>query len=85
MVFLALSPAGLAEALALSGGVSPVWCCATALSEQQFAAMHLPNLTRFAYSLAPSADTSSRIADALATIEEHHPGERIWFEHAAAV
>ncbi len=83
MVFLAITSAGLAEALALAGSTHAVWCGASAISESEFASRRLPNLTRFAYTpVAGSA--SSRIADALATIEEHHPNERIWVETTAA-
>lgn len=83
MVFLALTRAGLAEALALAGG-SPVWCCAAAITEEEFAARHLPNLTRFAFELG-SSGTQFHIDQALADIEEHHPNERIWVEHLRTV
>jgi len=83
MVFLALTPGGLSEALLVAGGVHPVWCCATAISESEFVAKRLTNLTRFAYSLVVS--DAALMADALGTIEEHHPGARVWVEHAPAV
>ena len=82
MVFLALTPGGLVEALAFASGSSPVWCCASAISEAEFAARRLPNLTRFAYIVG--SGSSSRIAEALITIDEHHPNERVWVESTGA-
>jgi hypothetical protein len=80
MVFLALSQEGLAEALRIAtpeGGA--VWCGADAMSEEQFASLSgSKNLTRFTYSLQ-DADAEV-LAGALATIEEHHPRERVWVE-----
>jgi len=83
MIFLAITSVGLAEALVLAGNTHPVWCSASAITESEFASRRLPNLTRFAYTLA-GGSTSSRIADALATMEEHHPNERIWVETPTA-
>jgi hypothetical protein len=80
MVFLALTPGGLVEALALASG-SPVWCCASAITEAEFAARRSPNLTRFAYFVSSS---SSCIAEAVVTINEHHPNERVWVESTGA-
>jgi predicted ATPase len=37
-----------------------------------------PQLTRFAYSLHGA--TAADLAGALATIQEHHPGQRVWVE-----
>jgi hypothetical protein len=85
MVFLALTPGGLSEALLLAGGIHPVWCCPSAISEDAFKAKHLPNLTRFAYSIAAPAGAPSPLAQALDTIDQHHPGERVWLENAFAV
>jgi hypothetical protein len=79
MVFLALSGDGLAEALCIAsseGGA--VWCGADALSEEQFASSGAKRLTRFTYSLQ-DADAEV-LAEALATIREHHPRERVWVE-----
>ena len=84
MVFLALTPNGLVEALQVAGGPQPVWCCATAITEEQFAARAVqPNLTRFNYAIAPNS-SNSQLERALLTIEEHHPGQRIWVEQVVA-
>lgn len=81
MVYLALTPQGLREILEASeASKNPVWCSADALSEAEFVRLERGNITRFAYSFA-DADTAT-IRDALATIEEHHPGGRVWVESA---
>jgi hypothetical protein len=82
MVYLALTPQGPWEILdASEAAKTPVWCSADALSEEELEKQERGNITRFAYSFA-DADTAT-IQDALATIEEHHPGERVWIESTA--
>lgn len=79
MVYLALTPQGLREILdALEATKTPIWCSADALSEAEFEKLERGNITRFNYSFA-DADKAT-IQNALATIEEHHPGERVWIE-----
>ena len=39
-------------------------------------------MTRFSYPLAGAEPEV--VAEALATIREHHPGETIWVQHVAA-
>ena len=81
MVFLAISPGGLKEALreTASSGTA-VWCGADAISEAAFAAIKGSSLTRFAYELG--ARDALVLEDALDTIEQHHPGEVVWVEAA---
>lgn len=79
MVYLALTPQGLQEILDTPEAVEmPVWCGANALSEADFAKLERSNVTRFIYSFE-NADKAT-IRSALSTIEDHHPGERIWVE-----
>jgi len=79
MVYLALTPQGLREILdASEAAKTPVWCSADALSEAEFEKLERGNVTRFTYSFA-DADKAT-IQDALATIEDHHPGELVWIE-----
>ena len=80
MVLLALSSKGLKEALSLStrGGIAAVWCSLDAISEEEFLALKFPTLTRFNYSISHAE--KDVIAGAMDTIEEHHPGHRIWVE-----
>jgi hypothetical protein len=84
MVFLAITPAGLVEAIRLAGSAHPVWCGADAITEEDFSANAAENLTRFDYSLLEPGREQA-IAGALITIEEHHPGERVWVEHDGAL
>ena len=77
MVFLALTSAGLRDALQLGAGQGyAIWCGAGALTEQEFQSQKLPGVSRFNY--APGASERESVARALNTIEQHHPGETIW-------
>jgi len=79
MVYLALTPQGLQEILDTPEAAKmPVWCGANALSEAEFVKLQRSNVTRFTYSFA-NCDKAT-IQRAVFTIEEHHPGERIWVE-----
>jgi hypothetical protein len=83
MIFLAVTPLGLADALAVATTTDAVWCGADAISETDYAAL-AARPSRFSYSLSGEGAQES-IADALETIEEHHPGQRIWVETAPSV
>ncbi|GAB7127270.1 hypothetical protein JCM19000A_17770 [Silvimonas sp. JCM 19000] len=81
MVFLAITPEGLQDVLRLVAvSPGPVWCGADAISEEDFEALTISNVTRFDYSLADGEWNS--LESALSTIAEHHPGERVWVEDA---
>ena len=83
MVFLALTPAGLSEAMALANGQLPVWCTADAITESEFSVLVAANVTRFVYTVS-GPDPTMKMTDALETVSEHHPGQRVWVEHAPA-
>jgi hypothetical protein len=83
MVYLALTAAGLSEAMALANGQFPVWCTADAITESEFSVLAAKNVTRFVYSVS-GPNPSMGIADAIETISLHHPGQRVWVEHAPA-
>lgn len=83
MVSLALTPAGLSEAIALSDRQSPVWCSASAIGDPEFSGLAAQNVTRFVHSLS-GPNQAELVADALATIAEHHPNQRVWVENASA-
>jgi hypothetical protein len=81
MVFLAITSAGLAEALRLArSDGSPVWCGADAISETDYLGQESGNLSRFAYALA--GERHEVIQGAIETIKEHHPHETVWVESA---
>jgi len=81
MVFLAITPAGLADALRAAKTDDAVWCGSDAITEAEYAALKQPNLSRFIYELGDR----DLIADAIGTIEEHHPGQSIWVEAASSI
>ena len=79
MVLLAITPAGLKDALRLAVDKSvSVWCGADAISEAEYAALDAPQISRFFYPL--QGESRNLLDDALGTIREHHPGEVIWME-----
>lgn len=80
MVFLAITPNGLNEALKLSVNREiSIWCGADAISESEYNSLQDVSVSRFVYSL--SNESSEVLADAISTIEEHHPNETVWVEH----
>lgn len=83
MVFLAITPKGLAEAIKLAkASSSPVWCGSDAIDEAEYSNRTGVNLSRFIYPL--SAQPQSAIEGAIETISEHHPEESIWVEFHVA-
>lgn len=79
MVFLAITPRGLTDALRESANSgTAVWCGADAISEEDFAARKTGSLTRFTYELGERDPLV--LEDALSTIKEHHPDEVVWVE-----
>lgn len=83
MVFLAITPKGLAEALDLAkANSSPVWCGSDAIGEAEYSNRKGAKLSRFIYPL--SGQPEYIIEGALETIAEHHPEETIWVESHAA-
>ena len=83
MVFLAITPKGLAEALDLAKANSaPVWCGSDAIGEAEYSTVREAKLSRFIYPL--SDQSKSIIEGALEAISEHHPDETIWVESHAA-
>ncbi|MBK1690431.1 hypothetical protein [Rubrivivax gelatinosus] len=82
MVFLALTPVGLVEALRVRGdSADAVWCGSDAISEANYAALEDVNVSRLIYPL--QGESGDVLAGAIDTIEEHHPGETVWVERCA--
>lgn len=83
VVFLAITPSGLRQAIALSE-VSrfAIWCGANAISQSEYAALHDSDVTRFTYAL--DRESPEVVRRAIETIAEHHPDATIWIEHCAA-
>lgn len=80
MVFLAITPTGLHQAIEISK-TSPlaIWCGADAVTESNYENLHGLNISRFTYALGGEA--LEIIREALETISEHHPDEIIWVEN----
>lgn len=84
MVFLALTPAGLRHAIALSkASPFPIWCGADAVSESDYEALDAVDVSRFIYPLA--GESREILQGAIETIAEHHPNETVWVEHVPAL
>jgi hypothetical protein len=82
MVYLAITPKGLAEARRAATPGDTVWCGADAISEGDYAAIPaVDRPARFIYDLGDR----SLLDDALGTILEHHPGQTIWVESIPAI
>lgn len=82
MVFLALTPVGLEEALRVRGHTADaVWCSSDAISEADYATLEDVNVSRFVYPL--QGEPGDVLAGAIDMIEEHHPGETVRVERCA--
>ena len=83
MVFLAITPAGLRQAIKLAEThASSIWCGADAISEADYAELGCLDVSRFTYPLV--GEPKDVLQDALDTITEHHPNATIWIEQAAS-
>ena len=79
IVFLAISPNGLKEAIELASATgSAVWCSSDAVSEEEYQSLQGLPVSRFSYPL--SGESLDVLQGAIYAIEEHHPGATIWTE-----
>jgi hypothetical protein len=81
MVFLAVTRAGFDRLVAQLGKVpSPLWLGAGVLSEAEVERLREAgvDLSVFIYELG--GPDSDRLDQAAETVEEHHPGQRLWVE-----
>jgi hypothetical protein len=79
MVYLALTARGLQDILdAPEASNIAIWCSADALSHAEFEKLKPGTVTRFNYSFMDASIAT--LETALSTIEDHHPGERVWVE-----
>ena len=85
MIYLALSRESALEAIRVARTQScAIWVGSDAISEDEHHVISSEGvkMTRFSYPLAGAEPEV--VAEALATIREHHPGETIWVQHVAA-
>lgn len=76
MIYLALTPSGLAHALRQAAQDDSIWCACGAIAAEDFSASPPLRVTRLDYPL----DGEDSIRRALWTIGDHHPGESVWVE-----
>jgi len=84
MVYLALEPEAAREAIALvRKSECSVWVGSDALTGEEFQRLVAEGVkvTRFSYPL--SGASPETVESAISVIEEHHPGETVWVQHAA--
>ena len=77
MVFLAITPAGLAAALRTAAADDAIWCGSDAITEAEYRILRDVRLSRFDYELGDWV-----LDGALETVKEHHYGQTIWVEAA---
>ncbi|WP_428241541.1 hypothetical protein [Gynuella sp.] len=81
MIIFAVTKNGFLELeTVIKSGLYPVWVGANVLSEEElsnYREMDI-DITNFSYEIDPSND--EELDDALITVAEHHPGERVWLE-----
>jgi len=84
MVYLALDRTSALQVIALAASDgNGVWVGSDAISEEEHRRFSSEGvrLTRFTYALAGAS--APVVEEALATMEEHQPGEIIWVQHVA--
>jgi len=78
-IFLAVTENGLRDAIRIAAPAgNSIWCGSDAITEVDFQKLAGPAVTRFIYPL--QGQPAKVINDAIATMEEHHPGATIWIE-----
>ncbi|MFK8012019.1 MAG: hypothetical protein AB8B80_08275 [Marinicellaceae bacterium] len=81
MIIFAVTKEGFRELEpVIKTGKYPLWVGGSVLSESElgrYREMDI-DITNFSYEIDPASD--EELDDALATIAEHHPKERIWLE-----
>jgi len=78
MIFLAITPNGLADALKCATEHDHVWCSCDAVPEVQREALKA-KVSVFTYSFT-GADAAGDLQGAIWTMEDHHPGHTVWVE-----
>jgi hypothetical protein len=78
MIFLAITPNGLADALRSATENDHVWCGSDAMPEEQREALKT-KVSVFTYSFT-GAGAGGNLQGAIWTMEDHHPGHTVWVE-----
>jgi hypothetical protein len=80
MVLLILTRQGFEDYAALETDLGPLWLAADVLSSQELADLRLSRRSVTSFSRVIELGDAEQISEALETIKEHHPGERVWVE-----
>lgn len=78
MIFLAITPSGLADAVKSATEKDHVWCGCDAMPDEQREALRT-KVTVFSYSFT-DAKAADDLQGAIWTMEDHHPGHTVWVE-----
>jgi hypothetical protein len=86
MVYLALTPAGLTD-LTSTGRVDSlvIWVSAEVASPGELAALRSRGIDVTEFMRRIDVADASSLGQALDTIGQHHPGQRVWVEHGVDV
>ena len=86
MVFLVVTRAGYDELLRICNHFpSPLWVACEVLSESELGALHASGANVSVFDRTINPKDSAAIEDALYTIAQHHPNQRVWVERASDV
>ena len=83
MIFLAITPKGLSDALASAHEGDHVWCGREAVPPDQSGEMLKRNVTIFSYAFT-GLNAHDDLQGAVLTMEEHHPGQSVWVERISS-
>jgi hypothetical protein len=78
MIFLAITPKGLADALKSARENDHVWCGKNAVPENQYETLKT-KVTIFTHTFIGSGSLDD-LQGAVWTMEDHHPGHTVWVE-----
>ena len=84
MVYLAIEPSAVAEAIELTRqNGAALWLGVDAIGPEEHARLCKSglNITRFTYPLSGASEAT--LSQSIATVAQHHPGETLWVQSVA--
>ena len=82
MIFLAIAPKGLADALKSARDGDHVWCGRNAVSDERYKTEKM-TVSVFTYAFTGAGGLDD-LQGAIWTMQEHHPGHTVWVEQVPA-
>jgi len=79
MIFLAITPKGLADALASAREDDHIWCGRDAVCDEQRDEIFRMKVTIFSYAFT-GQNAYEDIQRSVSTMEHHHPEHTVWVE-----